>query len=214
MYIPEAFAQNDPIRIRQLLDDYGFATLITLHEGLPFVSHLPLLFEPQGGGKGRLIGHLARENPQCADLTEGAQVLAVFQGPHGYVSPSWYEGPGVPTWNYAVAHVHGQVRRVEAPQALLDLLERLTQYYESGLESPWTPDYAGERLEALASRIMGFEIEIARIEGKFKLSQNRSQADRLAVIGALSAREDAAAKRLAAWMMLQEQALAGDSGKG
>jgi transcriptional regulator len=104
MYIPTQFKEENFERLVTLIEDYSFGTLVSTHEGLPFVSHLPFLFEKDAATPGKLIGHMARANPQWQHLAQGQTVLAVFQGPHAYVSPTWYAAQGVPTWNYAVVH--------------------------------------------------------------------------------------------------------------
>ena len=186
MYIPEHFREDQPERLSSLIKDYPFGMLVTAEGGLPMVSHLPFLFEP-GPGRGKLLCHLARANPQCPQLIEmaaqGKTVLAIFQGPHAYVSPSWYAGHGVPTWNYAVVHVYGRVRLIEAEAELKALLEKLTRAHEASIARPWTgmlPEQA-----PMLRMILGLEIEVAEIQGKFKLSQNRSAEDQRRVISAL-----------------------------
>ncbi|OIQ93970.1 protease synthase and sporulation protein PAI 2 [mine drainage metagenome] len=187
MYIPEHFRETDSERISSLIAAYPFGALVTAEGGPPMVSHLPFLFEPDSGHEGKLLCHLARANPQCRQLIEmqaqGKTVLAVFQGPHAYVSPSWYAGPGVPTWNYAAVHVYGRVRLIEAETELKALLEKLTRAHEANIAEPWTgmlPEQA-----PMLRMILGLEIEVTEIQGKFKLSQNRSAEDQRRVIRAL-----------------------------
>lgn len=190
MYSPAQFNETDPERIAALLSDYPFGMLITTADGEPLVSHLPMHFEAGVTGSGKLLGHLARANPHCQQLAVNQQVLAVFQGPHAYVSPSWYASPGVPTWNYAVVHIHGKARLIEDESGLEALLVQLTAIHESHLPSPWQPDLSGDRRIKLLSMIVGFEIDITAIQAKFKLSQNRSDEDRQRVIRELSLSED------------------------
>ncbi len=185
MYLPEQFEETDPGRINSLLTGHPFGMLVSIADGEPFVSHIPFLFEQESGKKGRLLGHLARANPQLQHF--GKELLAVFQGPHAYVSPSWYGSPGVPTWNYAVVHVKGKARLI-GEEALEALLERMTSMHESGMENPWQPVLEEERRKKLFGMISGFEIEITEIRAKFKLSQNRSIEDRRRVAEALSVR--------------------------
>lgn len=186
MYIPEHFNETDPEHIAALIDSHPFGTLITAPQGVPFVSHLPFLFDRSAGAQGRLLGHLARANPQWQHVAAGGEILAVFQGPHAYVSPSWYASPGVPTWNYAVVHIRGKPRLIESESELGALLEQLTHAHESCMDIPWQPGLAGERRAKLPGMIVGFEIEITDIQGKFKLSQNRPTEDRQRVAAALS----------------------------
>ena len=186
MYIPDHFKETDPACLATLLRDYPFGTLITVHDGLPFVSHIPFLYERRSDGAQVLRGHVAKTNPQWQDLGEKQTALVVFQGPHAYISPSWYESPGVPTWNYAVVHVFGKARLLQDEASLEKLMEELTTVYESNQLNPWKPQLSGERRTRLLGMIVGFEIEAQEIQGKFKLSQNRSTNDRQTVIDHLN----------------------------
>lgn len=186
MYIPEHFKETDPERITALIEGNPFGMLVTAPEGAPFVSHLPFLFERSVNSQGRLLGHMAKANPQWQHFSPSNEVLTIFQGPHAYVSPSWYASPGVPTWNYAVVHLRGIPRIIEGESELAALVQQLTQAHETHMSSPWKPDLAGERRSKLLSMIVGFEIEITAIQGKFKLSQNRSLEDRQRVVKELS----------------------------
>ena len=186
MYTPDHFKETNPEHIAALIEGYPFGILVTAPDGLPFVSHLPFLFESTAGAHGKLLGHMARANPQWQHLATGGKALAVFQGPHAYVSPSWYSSPGVPTWNYAVVHLYGKPRLIEDEAELAALLERLTNTYESHRQNPWEPKLSGERSAKLLGMIVGFEIEITEVQGKFKLSQNRPAEDQQRVIEELS----------------------------
>ena len=186
MYVPDYFKESDPERLAVLINGNSFGMLVTAPEGVPFVTHLPFLFERSGHSQGRLLGHMARANPQWQHFSSGSEVVAIFQGPHAYISPSWYASPGVPTWNYAVAHLRGIARLIENESALATLVERLTQVHESHMSSPWQPDFSSERHAKMLNVIVGFEIEITDIQGKFKLSQNRSLEDRQRVIKELN----------------------------
>ena len=186
MYIPEHFKETNPERIAALIEGHLFGMLVTAPEGVPFVSHLPFLFERSAGSQGKLLGHMARANPQWQHFAAGSEVLAVFQGPHAYVSPSWYSSPGVPTWNYAVVHLCGKPRLIEGESELEALVEQLTHVHESHMPSPWKPNLTGERRSKLLNMIVGFEIEITDIQGKFKLSQNRPLEDQQRVVEELS----------------------------
>ena len=182
MYLPQHFREENPEKLQTLLREYSFATLVSWHDGLPFASHLPLLFEKDSAGNGKLLGHMARANPQWLSFENKQPVLAIFHGPHAYVSPSWYATPGVPTWNYAVVHVYGKPRLIEEKENLWQLIVRLTDIYEAAQPQPWKPDMPEDRRAKLLEMIVGFEIEIEQIQGKFKLSQNRSLEDQSRVI--------------------------------
>lgn len=187
MYVPEHFREDDPQRIRALLRDYSFGVLVTVAEGAPFASHLPFIYEPDRGTRGMLSGHMARANPQWRHLVEAPSVLAMFEGPHTYVSPSWYSQFGVPTWNYAVAHVYGKPKVLDDTAQVGAIVERLTAIHEAGFAEPWKADLSEARTGRMLEFIVGFEIEVTAVEAKFKLSQNRSVEDRKRVIAKLEA---------------------------
>lgn len=187
MYLPAQFQERDTRRLEAFLETHGFATLVSSVQGAPFASHLPLLFERGANTSGKLLGHMARANPQWQEFEQAQTVLAVFHGPHAYVSPSWYRATGVPTWNYAVVHVYGRARLIEDQATLRSVIERLTAYYEAHNPDPWRIDLPDDRYRDLLDKIVGFEIDILRMEAKFKLSQNRSDADREGVIAGLRA---------------------------
>ena len=186
MYVPEHFKETNSERVSALIEGNSFGMLVTAPDGVPFVSHLPFIFDHAAGSKGKLLCHMARANPQWQHFSSCSEVLAVFQGPHAYVSPSWYSSPGVPTWNYAVVHLRGKLRLIESESELEALVERLTHVYESHMSSPWKPNLAGERRTKLINMIVGFEIEVTDIQGKFKLSQNRPLEDQQSVVEKLS----------------------------
>ena len=180
MYVPKHFKENDREKLAAFIDEYAFGVLVTVAEGRPFASHLPFLYERQTNA---LLGHMARANPQWQHFSNGADVMVLFQGPHAYISPSWYLAPGVPTWNYAVAHVYGSARALDDPSRTKVIVERLTEKYERNNRPPWVPAYDQGLLQA----IVGIEIGIKEVQGKFKLGQNRSAADRAAVVSRLEA---------------------------
>ncbi len=201
IYTPRAFHVDDEAAIARLLNDHPFATLITPGEPEPYVSHLPLQHRAAPGGKGMLLGHLARANPHWQHFA-GRVSVAVFHGPHAYVSPSWYADPAgaVPTWNYAVAHVHGVAETMADPAETRALLDELIARYEGGREQPWRLQLEGRPLAAMLEAIVGFRLAIERIEVKFKFSQNRSADDRERVIAALRGEDYAEALATADWM--------------
>jgi len=173
LYIPKHFRVDDPDALYDFIEKNAFATLVSSGPKGLHVSHIPLLAEREGG-KIRLLGHVARANDQWEALEGASDVLAIFHGAHAYVSPGWYQNhPAVPTWNYAVVHAHGKARLMDEAE-LHDLVVRLSNTYEGGRPKPWKAtelpaDFVGNLLKA----IVGFEIEVTRLEGKFKLSQNR-----------------------------------------
>lgn len=188
MYIPEAFAETDLDRLHDLIEAYDFAMLITPGEPTPLVSHLPFLLDRTKGPNGTLQAHMARGNPHWQSFD--GEALVLFHGPHAYISPTWYtpDAPAVPTWNYAVVHAFGTPRIIDNTQELRTQQERLVASHEAGRSPSWS--MAGQPpayIEGMLRGIVAFEIPIARLEGKFKLSQNRSAADGAGVIKGLRA---------------------------
>jgi transcriptional regulator len=180
MYIPNHFRESDERVLAEFIDAYSFGTLVTVEGALPFASHLPFLHDREGR---TLHAHVARGNPQWQHIAANADVLVMFQGPHGYVSPTWYAAPGVPTWNYTAVHVYGRARVLDDAAATGRHVEKLAARFERGSAAPWVPDYDTRRLAG----IVGVEIAIGEIQGKFKLSQNRSAEDRTRVVARLEA---------------------------
>jgi transcriptional regulator len=180
MYVPAVFRQDDRGVLFEHVRSYPFATLITQGKTGLGVSHVPLLLHEGGEGeRARLRGHLARENPQVADLELGGDALAIFHGPHAYVSPSVYldEKPAVPTWNYAVVHARGPAR-VVGKSELRGILDDTVARFDS---SSWRLDESPQFLEKMLAAVAGFEIAVDALEGKWKVSQNRPMEDRRAV---------------------------------
>ena len=168
--------------------------------GPPFASHLPLLLDRAAGPHGALVGHMARANPQWRDL-DGQPVLAVFSGPHAYVSPSWYEAEGVvPTWNYVAVHATGTFRLTDTPDAVTDIVAATVETYERGMPTPWRLDATAAYVRQLANAIVGFRIEVERLEGKWKLSQNHPAERRAKVAAALGSSTDAGDRAVARLM--------------
>lgn len=202
MYIPSAFRVDDVTRLAAFIGRYSFATLVTFGGETPSASHLPMLFRTEENGQGMLVSHMARTNPQWRDFASGREALTIFHGPHAYVSPSWYQSqPAVPTWNYAAVHVFGVPRIITEHERVLRLLRDMVSRYEASRESPWSGDLPEDYRDKMIQGIVAFEIPVARIEGKFKLSQNRSAADRQAVYRALSQAADAEGRAVAELMV-------------
>lgn len=201
VYIPGDFQETDPQRIAALLARHSFALLVTVDaNGRPFASHLPLFYDSSCGENGTLLGLMARANPQWRQFNGGPEALAVFSGPHAYVSPSWYEAhPSVPTWNYAAVHAYGRPR-VVADDAARAILARLVDQYEAGFAKPWRMALLADYEAAMLKGIVAFEIEITKLEAKFKMSQNRTAADRRNVTERLAAEGSDDAAELARLM--------------
>ncbi|MCP3099144.1 FMN-binding negative transcriptional regulator [Myxococcus sp. K15C18031901] len=187
MYIPRHFQEQDLEQLLPLMRAHAFATLVPVGEdGAPFATHLPFLVERDAAGEVHLLSHMALPNPQWRSFRAERDVLAIFQGPHGYVSPTWYaSAPQVPTWNYATVHAYGRVQVLDAPDAVLRILRDTAARYEAGNAPPWAPAQAEEYVRRLMGGIVAFDLRVSRLEGKFKLSQNKSEADRRGVIDGL-----------------------------
>jgi transcriptional regulator len=191
MYVPAAFRVYDPEKIAQFIAEHSFAAVITQHEGFPFASHVPLLFDRERGEHGTLVGHLARPNPQWTDaagLADGIPALAIFSGPHTYISPTWYGEPNtVPTWNYIAVHATGKLKLIEDDGRVLQLLTRTVNIYEATQPRPWKLEEQDSTfINKLLGGIVGFEIAIEKLEGKWKLNQNQSAVRRERVMRVLS----------------------------
>lgn len=184
MYIPAHFAARDAVPLQALIAGHAFGLLVSGAAGDMVASHVPFLYDPGHGPHGRLVCHLAAANGQATAL-DGQTVLCIFQGVHGYVSPNWYaKKPAVPTWNYAAVHAYGRASVTRDPARLRDIVERLTAVYEG--PDGWKLSDEPESFAAGMLRgIVGIEIAIERLEGKFKLSQNRPAVDVAGVIANL-----------------------------
>ena len=194
MYTPKHFEQANPSTLWDFIEEHAFGTLLTIVDGQPTLSHLPFLPDRDAGV---LHCHVARANSHWREIERASQVLAIFAGPHGYVSPTWYaERGGVPTWNYTVVHVYGSAQAVDDAERTRKHVEALAAKYERGRPAPWVPEYDARRLAG----IVGIDVRVTKLEGKFKLSQNRSEADRARVVAALEASGSEAGAELARLM--------------
>jgi transcriptional regulator len=180
-YIPPHFRVDDPETLLAFMQAHGFVDLVSTTDGQLQVSHVPLLAQRDADGTFRLTGHVARANPHWQVLERATDVAAIFWGPHAYVSPAWYEAqPSVPTWNYAVVHAHGRVRLTDEAE-LHEVVHELSAKYEVGRAKPWKlGDQPAPYVHSMLQHIVGFEMTVERLEGKFKLSQNRpAEIDRV-----------------------------------
>ena len=201
LYVPRSFEPAERAAAARLIHDHPFATLLTPGDAEPHISHVPLLMQPSCEPHGTLIGHVARANPHWERFAR-AESIAVFHGPHAYVSPSWYAEPAtmVPTWNYATVHAHGAIDVVDDAAEARRILEALVHRFEAGRETPWELAMPEARVDALVGAIVAFRMRIRRIDAKFKLSQNRSRDDRSRVIAALGTQGDPESAATARWM--------------
>ncbi len=201
MYIPSHFRVDDEAKLAAFMRRYSFATFITHDGSAPFATHLPMLLRPEAGPHGTLLSHVARANPQWQHFASGREALAVFHGPHSYISPSWYQAEvAVPTWNYAVVHAYGVPKVFTGHERIISLLRETVSAYESSFEQPWPGILPDDYREKMMQNIVAFEVPITRVEGKFKLGQNRSTADTQGVFAALSRAEDPDSRALAELM--------------
>ena len=188
MYIPKHFREDNIDVLHAFMREYSFATLITQQDAIPLANHFPFLLDAERGPYGTLRSHMARANAQWRTFDETREALVIFQGPHAYISPSWYQDEAelsVPTWNYSAVHAYGLPRLVEDSAQLYSILQATIQTNEAQFEKPWTLQMPDEHLQKKMRAIIGFELQITRLEGKFKLSQNRSEGDQGRVAAAL-----------------------------
>lgn len=191
MYIPQYYQEARVEVLHEYIRTHPLGALITLTAGGLDANHIPFEVDPQPSPFGTLRGHIARANPLWHDASENVETLVIFRGPSAYLSPSWYPGKRetgkvVPTWLYAVVHAHGPLRIIEDPAWLLEFVETLTNRHEAGRADPWkVSDAPADFIDALINAIVGIEIPITRLIGKWKINQHRSDRDRAGVIEGL-----------------------------
>ena len=214
MYLPAHFAEHDTEQLYAMMRTHPLATLITQGSDGSEANHLPLRLDPADGVL-RLVGHVARANPLWREHPVEVPVLAIFHGPQTYVTPSWYpgkqdHGKAVPTWNYVAVHVRGRLRIIEDADWLRAQLDTLVDEHEAGFAEPWhVADAPVDYIEKMISAIVGIEIEITAMQGKWKLSQNQPAANRTGVIAGLHQRNQPDAAAVAALMARRETPDAG-----
>ncbi len=202
MYRPRHYDIDDAAVLSDFMRAQSFALLVTATDGVPVASHIPLLLQETGGGKAKLLGHLAKANPQWQAFDGKTEALVVFWGPHAYISPNWYESEKVvPTWNYVTVHAYGKPTVIDDPEAVRQGQVDLVDTYESEATGNWSmDDLPDDYLGKMLNGIVAFEIPIDRLEGKFKLNQKNSPADRNGAIEGLKATGDAEAAEVARLM--------------
>lgn len=200
MYVPGQFSEPQLAILHDWIERWSFGTLVTSHRGRMEANQIPFLLDRE---KGDLLGHMARANKHWQTLLNAEHLMVLFNGPHGYVSPAWYSQPdGVPTWNYLSVQVHGKAELVKTENESVDILRRLTNTNEALYGPGWRmEDLDPQKLKAMTQAIVCFRIHITAIEGKAKLSQNRSKMDRVGVIRELSASNDTGLQELSRLMM-------------
>ncbi|MBX2867115.1 MAG: FMN-binding negative transcriptional regulator [Acidiferrobacterales bacterium] len=180
MYIPSHFAIDDKEIMLQLAKDHNFGILVSVIDEFPYASHLPFDIR-EVDNQVWLYGHVAKANPHWHYFDQSI-ALAIFEGPHGYISPTWYQEQGVPTWNYAVVHMRGEMEAMTEREPTRDVVEDLSELHERENPEPWIPDYPDAMLDAIVS----FRMRVTEMKGKFKLSQNRKEVDKTSVLKQLS----------------------------
>lgn len=203
MYIPGYSREDQPAVLNEIIESHDFGWLAVSQDGAaPVGVHLPFMLDPDRGPHGTLIAHLARANPLAREIAANRPAVVVFQGPHAYISPSWYgDRDTVPTWNYVVVHAYGTPRVIDDASAIAAMLERLVERYERPRTEAWSLDEASqETMQQLVPAIVAFEIPLDRVEGKVKLGQNRDVADRKGVIAGLRREAGHDGEKLAGWM--------------
>jgi transcriptional regulator len=193
LYVPPLFKEDRIDVLHAAMRGSGLATLVTLTADGLIASHVPMLLDPDPGPYGTLLGHVARPNPQARGAVPGVQALAIFQGPDAYITPSWYatkraNGKVVPTWNYVTIHAYGPVEFFDDTERLRAIVTRLTEREERARAEPWAvTDAPANFIDGMLRGIVGFALPIARLEGKWKMSQNRPAEDRAGVVAGLEA---------------------------
>lgn len=194
MYLPKHFLPNQESRVRKLIEQNPFMTILSYSkDSMPFINHLPIIFSSKPSEERILIGHMSKQNPQWRHFIDNPNATFIVQGPHTYITPKWYKfGRDVPTWNYAVAHLQGKVELVESFSEQVEILKQLTCFFEKSNPSPWEFELPDDLLDetALTSAIISFRFKIEEVDAKFKLSQNRSTEDKSGIIEGLKERTD------------------------
>ena len=208
MYLPKLFQIEDAALLGAFIRKYPFATVVGILHGQSEINHLPLMLSEDGT---RLHGHIAKTNPIAQIASQGQpELTAIFHGPHGYITPSWYPskketGKVVPTWNYAVAHAHGQLKLINDSAWLLDNVSTLTNLHEPTYQSSWkVSDAPEEYIQMMLNSIVGIEISVTRLTGKFKLSQNRPAEDYAGVVAHLEQSPDQILQEMLSYMSNQK----------
>ena len=197
MYAPEHFAEHRPEVLHAAMRGIGFATLVSHGEDGLQASHIPTLLDLNAGEFGVLEGHFARANPHWRSLSGGGDILAIYTAADAYISPNWYPskhatGKGVPTWNYLAVQARGRIEVFEDSEALADLVTRLTEAHETPRAQPWAvADAPADYIKGLLRAIVGFRVTITSLEGAWKMSQNRPEADQASIRAGLAANGDA-----------------------
>jgi transcriptional regulator len=204
MYMPQQFEESRPEVLHELMKSHPLSTFVVFAGTELIANHIPLLLDPTQGRYGTLRGHVSRSNPAWRHFSSPVDAIAIFQGSHAYITPNWYpskqaDGKVVPTWNYAVVHAYGQPKAVEDRAWLHAHVTQLTGEHESGRAAPWhVTDAPTDYIEQMIKGIVGIEMPITKVQGKWKVSQNRKVADRLGVADGLEAQATGQSAAMAA----------------
>ena len=205
MYTPKYNEEKDWETVAAFIRQNGFGLLISIQDGLPVGTHLPIELVEKTSGKFVLQGHIANANDQAATFVTGQTFMVVFMDPHAYISSSWYEKGKIPTWNYIAVHIYGTLR-VLSEAELAQSLHQLMDHYEAGSENPvHVHDIPEKEFHNNLKAITGFEIGVDRVDTRFKLSQNRNDQDYFSVVDHLKELGDDHAHRIAAEMELRRE---------
>jgi len=204
MYIPPFNRVEDGEKIDALIERYGFATIVAQKDGALLASHLPVLLDKSRDGRRVLRSHMARANRQWQVFTPDTEVLCIFTGPHAYISPSWYQMQHtVPTWNYAAVHLYGKATIVDDSSALRQIVIDTTVKYESTMAQPWQVPLSETEINSMLKAVVGFSINVTRVEAKFKLGQNRSKEDQQGMLRGLLSSSEPLSQELARFVLTQ-----------
>jgi transcriptional regulator len=188
MYSPNYHVEDRLDVLHGVMRDHGWALLVGEVDGVPNVTHLPFKLDEKRGKNGTLVSHMAKNNPHWQSFDTNKEALVVFWGPHAYISPSWYEkNPSVPTWNYVTVHAYGTPKIIEDEAAKIAVQKKLVETYE-GADGWKLEDQPDTYIRSMLTGIVSFEILISRLEGKFKMSQNRHESDIPGIIDGLRGR--------------------------
>ncbi|WP_025762480.1 FMN-binding negative transcriptional regulator [Dyadobacter tibetensis] len=199
MHIPNSFRNQNVKEVKNFLTENSFGILINQTNGKLTGTHIPLLLDRDENGEDVLVGHISKSNPQGINFNNHEEVLAIFNGPHAYISSSWYEKENVPTWNYIAVHVYGVIQVIEGEDLLISL-KTMVDKYEQGSKKPASIETMSDKTLALVHGIIGFRIKIHEIQAAYKLSQNRNDTDYHQIVDNLQQSEDPTARALASQM--------------
>jgi len=202
MYRVHQYEVLDPAALREVMEEFPFATVTSICDGKAWVNHLPIVTESADDGRIRLLGHMSRRNAQWKHMRDGSELVIAFHGPHTYINPSWYAVDDVPTWNYVAVHATGKAGLIEDYAGLIRILKKTTDHMNRRYTDQWDfflPEDLSSEYD-LTSAIVGFQMIPEKLEGKFKLSQTRSQEDRDGVVVGLRQRTDEGSRMVREWM--------------